>query len=196
MLDWLEGALDEHRSAEIATAVAAAPGADDDLRWLRAFLRVAGAEVMIASPGPELRRALEETFTPGRRRSRPVQRFLAALTFDSLLGSMPAGARAGAAEAQRHLVFSTEVADVALDLYQTPPGGIIDISGQLLPAEPADPTRFVVELVQEAAPVDVTLTDDLGEFDFERVPAGDYRIVLRDSRREITVGPVGLAIGP
>jgi len=195
LLDWLEGLLDPESSAAVADAVQASPSGAEDLRWIRAFLHLSTSGVL-ASPGPEVRGRLEQCFDARRlQRPGPVQRLLATISFDSLAQPLLAGARSAGSPSRRHLVYSSEVADVVLDLYQVPPQCAVNISGQVLPTSTTAADSFLVELIGATETVDATLSDETGEFDFEPVPAGEYRIVLRHEAREITIGPLALTIG-
>lgn len=208
LTDWTEGRLPEGEAREVAEGVATA---DEETRrdaeWLRAFVG-ASEELVLASPPPEVRgelmRRFEAHFRPeagtsvGEERRGPglFQRLVASLSFDS--GMQPAfGVRsAGGQEGQRQFIYSTDVADIALNFRRRPGEGGLDLDGQIFPArEGTEPSDFAVQLLGNGATeVGTATTDDLGEFSFESVPTGEYQIIVSGERVEILITPVELRL--
>jgi hypothetical protein len=94
--------------------------------------------------------------------------------------------------AQRHLTYTTDAAEIALNISPRPRDGYLDLDGQVFPADDADPASFSVRLLSGADEVGLTATDELGEFDFEAVPPGTYQILVSTDRVEILISPVEL----
>lgn len=198
MLDWIEDRLPPEEAENMAERVASNESARADAEWLRAFARVSG-ETIIGSPPAEVREELRrrfEAFAGERRaeeRSRPgiMRRVLAALSFDS--GMQPAlGVRsAGCSEAQRQFIYSTDLADIALNL-QPRPGGKLDLLGQILADGDEDPEGFTVQLLRKGVEAGIADADDLGEFAFEEIEPGRYEIIISAGRFEILIPPFDL----
>lgn len=120
-----------------------------------------------------------------------LRRIAAALSFDSWAQPAAAlGVRAPRA-ATRHLLYSAEGRDI--DLRVTPVGAqTFALAGQVLGPDEAG----AVELGALAGqPARHAALDALGEFRFEGLPAGDYRLTLRLGSEEILLPsvPVGAA---
>src|SRR5688500_9545471 len=118
LLDWVEGRLSEEEARAVERQVAAADSATrEEATGLRAFARIS-ADTVIASPPPRVRETLTERFeayAEGKRRPGLLKRLVATLTFDS--GMRPALSwRSTAPELQREYVYSTEAADVTIDV--------------------------------------------------------------------------------
>ena len=103
---------------------------------------------------------------------------------------------AGGQEGQRQLIYSTDVADIALNLRRRPGGSGLDLDGQIFPTgEDAEPGDFAVQLHGGGATeLGTATTDDLGEFSFEDVPTGEYQTIISGERVEILITPVELRL--
>jgi hypothetical protein len=190
LLDWVEGRLSEDEARALERQVAEADGATRaEVAWLRAFARVS-EDVVIASPPPQVRGTLIDRFEAYAERKRQpgfLKRLVATLAFDS--GMQPAaGLRtAGAPEAQRQLIYSTDVADVALDVRVRPQEELLDLDGQIFPTNGADPGGFFVRLVGGFSGVGTATTNELGEFTFEALSPGVYEVIASGERVEISI---------
>lgn len=187
LVDWVEGRLSPEESGALAEEVD-----ERDLAWVRAFLRASG-DTVIASPPAEVRDALISRFeerAEARRRPGFLERVRAVLSFDS--GMQPAfGVRsADVRESQRQLVYSSETADVALDLH---PGrdGTVDVVGQVLAVEEgAEPFGF--QLLRDGAEAALTTTDELGMFSLSALAPGEYEAVVTGEGFEVLLSPVSI----
>lgn len=193
ILDWIEGRLPPEQAEAVAGRAASDEAARSDADWLRAFVRV-GGETIIDSPPAEIRDELRRRFESlARERGRPgiIHRVLAKLSFDS--GMRPAlGVRsAGCREARRQFIYSTDLADIALNL-QPRPGGKLDLLGQVLPGGGEVPEGFTVQLLRKGVEADISDADDLGEFAFEELEPGRYEIIISAGRYEILIPPFEL----
>jgi hypothetical protein len=187
LVDWVEGRLSEREARMVEKQVVADSTMHDNLMWLRAFALISEATV-IASPPPEVRDTLIDRFgayAAGKRRSGLLKRVVATLSFDSDL--QPAlGLRAtGAPGSQRQFVYSSEVADVAINLRTRPQDGLADLYGQIFPVDGTDPGAFGAQLLNGTSEAATTATNDLGEFSFGAVPPGTYEVLACSDQVEI-----------
>lgn len=194
MVDLVKGKLSAEEAAEVEAAVSRG---DEDTRstllCVRQFLAAAG-EVNQVVPPPELRQALLGIFRPSpSRTSRPglIERIAAVLISDSWAGLAPAGVRGETAAAERHLTYSSPATDLVLDVSPAPRGHF-RIDGQVLPNTDADGI-FCVQVLSDDIEAAITLCDDVGEFTFDELAPGTYRIVVSMDLAEIIVEPVELA---
>lgn len=194
LADWVEGRLPEEEARAVTEQL---ERADEETRaraeWLRAFAR-ASEQAILAAPPREVRENLSRRFAAyaeGVREPGLLQRFVATLSFEG--GMQPAfGVRsARAEEAQGQLIYSTDVADIALNVHPRP-GGRVDLDGQLFPNGEAEPGGFVVQLLSGGSDVGITTTDEFGEFGFESIAAGEYEILVSNDEVEIQLSSVRL----
>lgn len=194
LADWAEGRLPEEEARAMTEQL---QRADEETRaraeWLRAFAR-ASEQTTLTAPPREVRENLSRRFAAyaeGAREPGLLQRFVATLSFEG--GTQPAfGVRsARAEEAQGQLVYSTDVADIALNFHPRP-GGRVDLDGQLFPAGDAEPDGFVVQLLSGGSDVGITTTDELGEFGFESIAPGEYEVLVSNDEVEIQLSSVRL----
>ncbi|MDP3822738.1 MAG: hypothetical protein Q8R33_14805 [Burkholderiales bacterium] len=115
--------------------------------------------------------------TPGA-----VERFVAALRFDSA-GTTPLtlGMRAGTS-AVRQLLYSASGRDIDLRLSRPDGGDLWRISGQVLGPD----AEGTAELTAEGFSARCTWSE-LCEFHFDAVPAGRFRLLLHSAQWEIEV---------
>ena len=194
LADWAEGRLSEEEARAMTEQL---ERADDETRaraeWLRAFALASG-RTNLAAPPREVRENLSRRFAAyaeGVREPGLLRRVVATLSFEG--GMQPAlgvrSARTG--EAPGQLVYSTDVAEIALNVHPRP-GGKVDLDGQLFPAGDAEPGGFVVQLLSGGSDVGITTTDELGEFGFEAIVRGEYEILVSNDEVEIQLSSVEL----
>ncbi len=198
LLDWVEGRLSEEEARTVERQVAAADSATlADVAWLRAFARIS-EDVVIASPPPQVRETLIERFeayAEGKRQPGLLKRLVATLTFDSGMQPAPGLRTVGTPEAQRQFVYSTDAADVAIDVRLRPHDELLDLAGQIFPINGTDPGAFGVQLLDGPSEVATTATNDLGEFTLEAVAPGVYEVLASSDRVEISIPQVELRRG-
>ena len=192
LADWAEGRLPEAEAAAVERRLAEADEATRaEAEWLKTFSR-ASKDVVLEDPPAgqraELARAFED-YAAGRRRPGPLRRLVATLSFGGGLQPV-AGVRSAGAEGQ--LVYTTEAADVAINFRRRPGNGKLDVDGQVLPNDEAEPEAFGVQILSGTDEVGTTATDELGEFSFEGVAPGEYQILLSSEELEILISPVEL----
>jgi len=190
LLDWVEGHLSEQEARAVEEQVAAAGSTTRaDVAWLRAFTSIS-EDTVIASPPSEVRDTLIERFEAyAEDKQQPgfLKRLVATLTFDSSLQLAPGLRAAGMLESQRQLVYSTAAADIALIVRPRPRDELLDLDGQILPANSTDSGGFGVQLLEGPSAVATTATNDLGEFTFKAVPSGVYEMLAGNDRVEIQI---------
>jgi hypothetical protein len=198
LTDWVEGRLSEEEARAVEEQVAVAGEATRaEVQWLRAFTHVSG-DTVLDVPSPEVREELIRRFdayAEGRWSPGFLQRLVASLSFDS--GLQPAfGVRsAGSQEAaQRQLVYTTDAAEIALNIRPRPRDGSLDLDGQVFPTDDVDPASFSIQLLSNADEAGLIATDELGEFGFESVPPGTYQVLVSSDRVEILISPVELRV--
>lgn len=197
LADWVEGRLPEEEARAVEEQVAAAgEETHAEVEWLRAFAR-ASESTVLDSPPAEVRDELMrrfEAYAEGRRPPGLLQRLVATLALDG--GLQPAfGVRsAGAEESQGQLVYTSDAADVALSIHRRLGDRLLDLDGQVFPAEGAEPAIFSVQLSSGATGISITTTDELGEFTFEGIPPGTYDILVSNEQVEIQISSIELRL--
>ena len=198
LVDWVEGSLSEREARILEKQIASDATMHDNAMWLRAFALISEATI-IASPPLKVRDTLVkrfEEYAADKRRSGWLKRVVATLSFDSDL--QPAfGLRAGRArESQRQFVYSSEVADVTINLRTRPHDGLADLYGQIFPVDGTDPGAFGAQLLNGASEAAVTAANDLGEFSFGALPPGMYEVLACSEQAEIRLTGVEVRRGP
>lgn len=196
LADWAEGRLPEEEARAVERDLAEADGATRaEAGWLQAFFR-ASRDIVMEDPPAGQREALAaafEAYAEGRRRPgplRPFRRLVATLSSGVGPRPFPGVRSAGGPEGQ--LVYTTEAADVALNLRRRPGNGKLDVDGQVFPNGDEEPEAFGVQILRGVHEVGTTATDELGEFSFEGVAPGEYQILVSGARVEILISPVEL----
>ena len=191
LLDWLEGRLPPDEAQAVAERLQAADAATQaDLDWLRLFLQ-ARQSVQFASPPPGVRETLKQRFAAyaeAREPPGPFQRWLATLTFDSRAQPVTAGLRSAAEEGQqRQLIYTTEAAEIALTVQSILPDKNFIVTGQIFPMGDTPTHAFSIQLLRDAREVALAATDELGEFTFADLPAGEYDMVVSAGQYEVVI---------
>src|SRR5919106_5824100 len=164
LLDWLEGRLLPDDARAVAERLHAADEATQaDLDWLRLFL-YARQSIQFASPPPSVRETLKERFAAYAEARQPpgfFQRWLATLTFDSLARPVTAGLRSATEEGQRRqLIYTTEAAEIALNVHSILPNKNLIVTGQIFPLVDTPTDAFSIQLLRDAWEVALATTDE------------------------------------
>lgn len=194
LADWVEGRLTQEEAETVAQSVArGGEKTRRDAEWLRAFMG-ASEDAVLSPPPPEVRGELMrrfEAYAEERRGPGFLERLVAGLTFDS--GLQPAFGVRSAGARERQMIYSTDLADVAVNV-RPRAGGNLDVLGQLLPIGDVTPEGFAVQLLRsDGTEAGIAAVDEFGEFAFEDVPPGEYGVVLGDARAEILIPSVQLS---
>jgi hypothetical protein len=196
LVDWVEGRLTPEEAAQVEARVAAAgPAVQADVAWLRQFAQLS-REITLASPPDWVRRRLRRRF-PAHYPAPPpttgwLQRWRAALTFDSQTHPVAAGVRGGAADAGRQLVYTAAGGDVALNLQPHADKERVDLLGQVFPFADEMPL-FSVQLLRDGVEIGLTMADDLGEFVFTDLPPATVALVCSSDQAELIIPPFRLS---
>ena len=196
LLDWLEGRLPEEQARLLSEQLSVAGEETQyNLEWLRGFLQLS-REVKLASPPAKVRDVLKDRFrTYAQDRKSPdlIQRLQATLAFDSSTGFATAGVRAAPSTGrQKQLVYKTRIAEIALNLQPRADDQRINLIGQVFPTGDISPDSFVIQLVQNSSDMELTTTDDLGEFFFEGLLADTYDIIILADQFEVVIPSIQL----
>jgi len=191
LLDWLEGRLLPDKARAVAERLQTADAATQaDLDWLRLFLQ-ARQSVQFASPPPGVRETLTRGFGAYAEAREPpgaFQHWLANLTFDSRAQPVTAGLRSAAEEGHgRQLIYTTEAAEIALTVQSILPDKNFIVTGQIFPIGDTPTHTFSIQLLREAREVALAATDELGEFTFTDLPAGEYHMVVSAGQYEVVI---------
>ncbi len=119
-----------------------------------------------------------------------VQHLVAQLRFDSWAPQAGAMAVRSGRGIARHLVFSVPGCDV--DVRVLPEGTAYRLSGQIL--GPEEGGYMEVLLQPGAGLVGSAALNELGEFRFDALPAGQYQLMLVQGQRRTELAPV--VLGP
>lgn len=196
LADWVEGRLTPEEAARVEAWVAAAgPEVQADVAWLRQFAQLS-REITLASPPDWVRSRLRRRFQAQKPAAPPaagwLQRWRAALTFDSQTHPAVAGVRGGPAAAGRQLVYTTEGGDVALNIQPHAEKQRVDLLGQVFPFADETPL-FSVQLLRDGAEIGLTMADDLGEFTFTDLPPATVALVCSSDQAELIIPPFRLS---
>ena len=191
LLDWLEGRLLPDDARAVAERLQAADAATQaDLDWLHLFMR-AQQSVQFASPPPSVRETLKRRFADYAQARQPpglFRRWLATLTFDSRAQPATAGLRSVADEGpEQQLIYTTESAEIALTVHSALPNKNFIVTGQIFPVGDIPADSFSIQLLRDVREVDLAVADELGEFTFADLPAGDYEMVVSAGQYEVVI---------
>ena len=196
LVDWAEGRLSDEEGQIVSDQIALADEATcADLAWLDEFSQTSQMTVLLTPP-LEIREVLARRFdayTQGRRRPGFLQQLIAALSFDSNLQAGMAGVRGTNDQvSERQLVFTTDMADVAVNVHTDLYSHNVNVYGQVFSSRDVEPDDFTVQLINETKEVDITQPDDLGEFLFEDLVPGEYEMVFSTDQFEVLIPSVKL----
>ncbi len=196
LLDWLEGRLSDEEARSVVDRLQQAnEPTRQDLAWLRAFGQASQA-VTLAQPPHRLREALTRRFLERREAQQPpglFRQLLAGLTFDSRTRLAAAGVRSASDEGrQRQLIYSSDQADIALNIAPREQDERLDLSGQLFSTSETLPGGASVQLLQDETQVGLTTVDELGEFAFQGISPGAYDMVVSVGTFEVVISPLPL----
>jgi hypothetical protein len=196
LLDWLEGRLPPEEAQALAERLetAGAP-TQADLDWLYLFQQ-ARQSIQAASPPLSVRATLQERFAAYAETRQPpglFQRLLAMLTFDSRLQPVTAGLRSVSDDIeQRQLIYTSEAAEIAVTIQPTLPDKNFTLTGQVFPLKDTPADAFSIQLLREDREVGLVAADELGEFAFANLPAGEYSMVVSAGEFEVVISSLPL----
>jgi hypothetical protein len=195
-LDWLENRLAADDAAVVAQAIEADPALQAQVAWLRDFLNTSSQVVLVDPPAGIHQQATARfaAYAEGKRSPGLVRTFIAALTADNWQRLPLAGVRNVSLRSEpRQVVYSSELADVALNIHAQPGSERFDLEGQVFALADSTGDEFVVQLLQGGVEKRLAVSDDLGKFSLSGLPAGVYELLVSSEQGEIEIGPLGLA---
>lgn len=195
LADWLEGKLSAEETAVLAQLVAANPDLQQQVAWLQEFLQLSRTTTL-AHPPASVRQAANAAFAAYAQAKRPPNRlrsFIASLTTDNWQRPALAGARNVSLRSEpRQLIYSSDLADVALNARMQAGSQQIDLDGQIFPLDDSDPADFIVQLLQNGVERRLVFADALGKFHLAELAPGEYNLLLSRTDVEIELGPLAL----
>jgi hypothetical protein len=196
LLDWLEGRLPPEEAQVVTERLETADTATQaDLDWLRLFHQVRQS-IQTALPPPSVRATLQERFAAyAETRELPglFQRLLAMLTFDSRTQLVTVGLRSVADDTEpRQLIYTSESAEIVVTIQPTLPDKNFTVTGQIFPLRDTPADAFSVQLLKDVREVGLVAADDLGEFTFTNLPAGEYSMVVSAGEYEVVISSLYL----
>jgi hypothetical protein len=175
VLDWVEGRLDPAVAARVAEAAVHDPRVREIVAWLRNFHRAAAA-IPLVDPPPIVGQRLRQYFRRWTRAREELARepveVVARMLFDSRQDVALVDLRTADSEADvdiAHLAFTSDPADVVLDVRRLGPGRV-RIEGQVLPADGVDRAYAVEATGPRMTAVRSVSGDRHGRFELPELP--------------------------
>jgi hypothetical protein len=173
VLDWVEGRLDEATAALVAEAAVHDHRVRQIVAWLGGFHQAAAA-LPLVDPPPIVAQRLRQYFTRWSRArvelTREPVHVVARMLFDSRQDVALVDLRsADDVDELTHLAFTSDVADVVLDVRKLGPGRV-RIEGQVLPADGVDRAFAVEATGPRMTPVHSASGDGRGGFRLTELP--------------------------
>ncbi len=207
IVDWVEGRLPEPESDAFAAGLANASDATQaEVAWLQAFAKLsASANVPLKHLSDATRQRLRaqfeqlnvphrSPFQPLAALSRAFRVFAASLSSDSWTTPL-VGVRYGdVPRDSRQLIYTSELADIALNIRPRNRDGVLDLRCQLFATHNALNLQSIsAQLVQGALFLQTQVTD-LGDFVFSQLQPGNYDLSLLNDDFEIAIPNLALSL--
>ena len=196
LVEWVDGELSVEKSRQVAEAL---PLASEEVKADVAFLQrfqQASQEIKFAAPPASVREVLTkrfDRFAESRQPGSLLQRLKAILTFDSGIQWATAGIRSTVQIGRpRQLIFNAGTTEIALNIRPRRQDQRLNISGQVFIITEVDYPLFAVQLIQDEDEVEITSTNDLGEFAVEALENGEYEMVVSGDNFEVLISPLSL----
>lgn len=195
LADWLEGKLSPEETAVLAQLIAANPDLQKQVAWLQEFWQISQTTTLVTPPD-SVRQAATAAFaayaktkqSPGLLRS-----LLATLIADNWQRPALAGARHVSLRSEpRQLIYSSDLADVALNAQTQIDGQQVDLNGQIFLLDQSNPADFIVQLLRENREYRLAFPDALGKFSLIGLPFGEYTLLISRPGEEIEISPLHL----
>ncbi|MCG8351548.1 MAG: hypothetical protein MI924_27595 [Chloroflexales bacterium] len=196
LLDWVEDRLSEEDTKIVNEQLEQASSETQSIvAWLRAFRQISSTTTL-DSPPPATHALLVQRFAAYARRQRlsTMRRQIIAMSlFDSSFQPGFSGVRTASGPiAQRHVFYTSEVADLALTILPHSSDQSLAISGQVFPKSDVAVEQFHVHLLRNGDELSAVFADELGEFSFEAIASGVYELILNTDAFDVLIAPVEL----
>lgn len=196
--DWIEGRLETDAAARLAITVEADPELQASAAWLADFAALTRT-LPVEDPPPLIQQRLRQHFdrwsTAQAVLEQPVPVSVADLVFDSRLDRPLAGVRGASEDDAFHLAFQSELADLVVDV-RPRPDGLLDLSGQVLPAATEAAPVFEASIRGGGSPRRCVDGDVLGRFELRGVPAEAAELRVGNGELEVVAALRLSPIGP
>ncbi|MEM7030977.1 MAG: hypothetical protein AAF629_15535 [Chloroflexota bacterium] len=193
LIDWLEGRLAPDEASEVETIVQN----DDELQkmttWLQGFLNASHTTILVDPPAGLFEKTAMYFKDQTKLQAGPnwIERLVASLNSDSWQRPALAGVRqAGLQTLPRQLVYSTDVADVALHIQAARRPNQRIVLGQIFPINDESPDSFTVQLLQQFNEIALVYSDDMGKFTFPNLQGDVYSLVILGEQIEIVINDI------
>lgn len=188
LADWVDGRLPADQAEAVAEHVVRADARTRAIvDWLRSFVAL-GRQFPLEDPPSIVRQRLQAHFARWRNADlamhEEIKRFDATILFDSRTRPALAGTRGAVAEEVLHLAYTTEAADLVLDV-QRLIGHQVRINGQVLRSDAGQAGVFEASVSGPGFTIRTVDGDELGRFCLDAVP--DDAEELRATNGQITV---------
>jgi hypothetical protein len=192
LADWLEGKLSPKEAASLAQLVASSSDLQKQVVWLQEFLQISQATTL-ADPPDRVRQAATAAFAKAKQPHGLLHTVLATLTADNWQRRALAGARNVSLRSEpRQLIYSSPLADIALNAHIHIGSQLINLHGQIFPLTDSDPADFIIRLLHNDVERRLVLADEYGKFSLTELPASRYTLLLSRAGDEIEIGPLDL----
>lgn len=190
VLDWVEGRLDGSAAAVVAKAAVHDRRVREIVTWLRSF-HASAAALPLVEPPPIVGQRFRQYFIRWSRArvelTREPVEVVARMLFDSRQDVALVDLRsADDVDELAHLAFTSDVADVVLDVRRLGPGRV-RIEGQVLPADGVDRAFGVEATGQRMTPVHSASGDARGRFRLAELPDRVSRLRLDSGELVVVV---------
>jgi hypothetical protein len=184
--DLLEGRVSTDTAHDLHVQLADADARTQrDAAWLQAFT-AARAQVTLISPPADLHASLLQVYRPSPLTGllRQVQ---ALLTFDSAAQMAPMAGVRSAETRSRQMIFACDMAEVAMTVRPSRQADRLDVNGQVFPRDLPSVDALVVQIARADDLLDISLTNDVGEFSFTELPPGAYTLSMSAGDNEVAI---------
>jgi anti-sigma factor RsiW len=191
----LENKLSPEEAAVLEQLIAANPGLQEQVAWLQEFLQISRTTVL-ATPPATVRQAAHAAFAAYANQTRPpslLRTLIASLAADNWQRPALASARnISLLSEPRQLIYSSDLADVALNAHMQIGSQQVNLDGQIFPLDDSDPADFIAQLLQNGLERGLAFADALGKFSLTGLTPGHYDLLISRAGVEIEVGPLEL----
>ena len=194
LIEWLEGTVTEAEGQALRQQL---PEADEATQqtavWLQKFYHAARM-LTLDEPPDFVWQQLGKQFEQYAQTHQPPtlwQRLTAVLTLDTHRQQQFAGIRSATTQGlERQLIYATDMADIVLNIQ--PNQTQITLMGQIFPKQEENDSHLTIQLLRNSLEIDITYSDELGEFSFTNVETGVFEMVVSGEQFELFIPSIDL----